>query len=445
MSFSSSNFLGTYNSATDRAISFFNTANQIVGGINVCGISSITYKDTIVQIDFDAISASYQLEFISASEAKIAANMLKNALNALLPNCTTGVSLPPASTTQLTKTYSEFKSEASSNNLSPNTVYMVTDTSGDLNLGIAYTFYVIPSNSGQNIFPDCISTTGDILQIDISANEVIYLYNKVSGNRVYESFVAYSGSNTNLDIKNSNLTLNNVVGSRFSGVMGSFTNCSNIVVESCSGLNLANTTNSSFYGISGNYAPYTFSNIKVDPRISRAGKVGDALGPNSNSTLIAFINPQNITVPTLTQNITWNIQNPFANVNAAFYLYIPSAGIGPYTLTLRDSSTSNIITTISSEATGSVVEIGYDLSANEWKLIRQLTKNFTQNITISSDGQTVFPNALPYPVTNPSEVKLYVNGVHQKYGVDYTITGSTLTWTSSDFILETSDEMVVSK
>lgn len=63
-----------------------------------------------------------------------------------------------------------------------------------------------------------------------------------------------------------------------------------------------------------------------------------------------------------------------------------------------------------------------------------------QVLTISSNGQTVF--TLSQAPTSPSISKVTLNGIMYDYLVDYTISGTTLTWTSS-IALETSDKLKI--
>lgn len=443
MFFNSSNFLVPY-APNDKVLQFRNSFNLIVGGVNVCSISSITCKEDTVQIDVDLISIKYELKFSTDVEAKNATQILQTALNALLPNCAIGISLPPAPTTQLVRTYLQFKTEAIANNLSINTVYQVTTTNDELSLGNSYVFYVTPQYEGQKQFGNCEAVNGDILEIDINTNNVVSRHIDPLAIKEFDSSVIYSGTNLNLDIKNSNLSLTDVTYSSFINTTGSFNNCTNLVVENCNGLDLANVTNSEFYNITGDYTSYTFSNIKVDPRIPFAGKVEIFTGANSNITYTAFIDPQNIIIPTLTSDRIWNINNPFSTVNAAFYFHVPSGGIGSgVKLTIRDGNTLNTITEITSQFAGSVVQISYDVSTNEWKLISQFRNSFTNNITVSFNGQTTFTNIANHPIIEPTKTSLFVNGQRQEYGLDYVITGTTLTWVSPSFSLEITDKITL--
>lgn len=59
------------------------------------------------------------------------------------------------------------------------------------------------------------------------------------------------------------------------------------------------------------------------------------------------------------------------------------------------------------------------------------------SLPITSNGQTVF--ALSKVPENMNTSKLEVNGAKQRYGIDYTIAGTVLTWISTSFTLRTSD------
>ena len=60
-------------------------------------------------------------------------------------------------------------------------------------------------------------------------------------------------------------------------------------------------------------------------------------------------------------------------------------------------------------------------------------------LTIASNGQTVF--AISQLPINQNTSKLELNGAKQKYGIDYTIAGTVLTWISPQFTLRTSDTL----
>lgn len=62
-------------------------------------------------------------------------------------------------------------------------------------------------------------------------------------------------------------------------------------------------------------------------------------------------------------------------------------------------------------------------------------------LTVGVNGQTVIQ--LPVIVTDPTKVGLYVNGVRQRYGLDWTVSGTLLTWLSPNFTLLTTDALEI--
>lgn len=85
MSFQSSTFIAPYNS-TDRAIRFQDNSGMIVGGFNVCLYDSITFEGKQVWISFNVLE-KLVLEFVSDSEAELAANELRSVIDTLFSNC----------------------------------------------------------------------------------------------------------------------------------------------------------------------------------------------------------------------------------------------------------------------------------------------------------------------------------------------------------------------
>ena len=68
----------------------------------------------------------------------------------------------------------------------------------------------------------------------------------------------------------------------------------------------------------------------------------------------------------------------------------------------------------------------------------------TDVITVTSNGQTVFSSALSQTPNVNANSELLVNGVtYLTSNGDYTISGLDLTWTNTEFSLETTDEVVI--
>ncbi len=70
--------------------------------------------------------------------------------------------------------------------------------------------------------------------------------------------------------------------------------------------------------------------------------------------------------------------------------------------------------------------------------ISKLDNEVHQLLTIINNGQTNVTFLPPLPLNN-IKLKLFLNGVLQNHTLDYTISGTTITWLDSDFILNTTD------
>ena len=62
-------------------------------------------------------------------------------------------------------------------------------------------------------------------------------------------------------------------------------------------------------------------------------------------------------------------------------------------------------------------------------------------IPVTANGQISF--TIPGLPTVPVNTFMFVNSCLQTYGTDYAVSGSTLSWISGDFILETTDTVVL--
>jgi hypothetical protein len=89
-------------------------------------------------------------------------------------------------------------------------------------------------------------------------------------------------------------------------------------------------------------------------------------------------------------------------------------------------------------------------STNDWALFsgsvwRRLSGGLTAGInsrdllTVTVNGQTAFTLSTIPAIPNLSI--LSINGIKQRWGIDYSIAATSLTWTNASFTLETTDHM----
>ena len=72
----------------------------------------------------------------------------------------------------------------------------------------------------------------------------------------------------------------------------------------------------------------------------------------------------------------------------------------------------------------------------------RLVRQFREQVFAPSNGQTVFTLAKPI-VPIGGLVSLYVNGLAYTRGIDFTVSGVTLNWLNTPFVLATVDCVVV--
>lgn len=71
----------------------------------------------------------------------------------------------------------------------------------------------------------------------------------------------------------------------------------------------------------------------------------------------------------------------------------------------------------------------------------QYAKQRGYGLTITTNGQTVIP--LPVAVTDPTRVGVYLNTTRQRYGVDWTASGTSLTWLATGLTLTPADALEI--
>jgi hypothetical protein len=67
-------------------------------------------------------------------------------------------------------------------------------------------------------------------------------------------------------------------------------------------------------------------------------------------------------------------------------------------------------------------------------------QHIQETLSIATDEQTIF--TLSQTPKDGNDVALAINGIHYINGTDFTVSATTLTWTSVEFSLETTDKLV---
>ena len=86
-----------------------------------------------------------------------------------------------------------------------------------------------------------------------------------------------------------------------------------------------------------------------------------------------------------------------------------------------------------------IAEVGGDVEIVEAGTIVLITGGGGGSAPIRPDYTPTGIYALPTAPIDPSQVQVFVNGAKQVYGIDYTIVGTVLTWTSPNLDLSSID------
>jgi hypothetical protein len=182
----------------------------------------------------------------------------------------------------------------------------------------------------------------------------------------------------------------------------------------------------------------------IDSRVDKAGKPGIETVSSINGEVIRpFINLATQLVPMLAASISKTLDTSLTTIRHEIVYQVPTAGLGVgKTLTIRDAS-STILLIISDKHKGSIIRFAYNLTTNLFELYEEPFVRVPSPVVVGINGQTSFISALSYVPSDVTKTELYVNGKEQIYGVDYTTSGTTLTWISTDFNLETTDILTI--
>lgn len=440
--YNSSTFLVSSTPSTDKVLRFRNIKGDIIGGFNVCNYKSITAEKKILQVNLDE-GNKIILDFASNSDAKTAFGLLSSAVELLYPNCLLEVPGPPASPVVVTTTKALFDIDRGSGSVIPNTVYEVQDVSNDFSLPVAGTFHLIPLEDSPVFIKGFNIVDKTFVTLDFDSNKISEYYDPTHNIKIHGDLSLFvpTGVSTNVESFNSTLVIDTVTKIEVKNSTLTIDDSANIKVEN-STLVLSGSTNSYFYGVTGDYSGYSLDNCIVDTRNINSGKKGrETLSLVNAASLNCFIVSIIQEVQTLSVSIYKTLDNPIPSVGTKFIFKVPTGGVGVgKTLTLKNSGGSTLIA-ITDRHAGQDIILTWNTSTLDFDVTTPTATSFYINITVGSNGQTSFVDILPYTISNPSETQLFVNGIKQSYGVDYTIATRSLTWLNYDFTLSTTDKV----
>jgi hypothetical protein len=441
MAFSAATFI-VATSPSDKVIRFQTIDSQIVGGMNVCVFDSLAFAENEMWVQFDG-GDKIILTFSSATEVSTAAANLRAIIDSLYVNCAVTIPGPPTSPVVVSKTLAQFNIDRTGSALAPNTVYEINDLVNTFNLPVSGIFHVIVDKPDSRILRGVNIVTNSFVEMDFVLNKIVHLYDTVNDVEIRGDAAQYvpTGVVQHIIGRNSTIIADTVTKAKVENSIIYISNSSAVEIHECPGITLNNVTNSYFYGITGNYSALVLDKVRVDVRGRQSGKTGKEIISSTDMEIIyAFERYGRLVVPTLITSITKVLDSHFTTVETMFEFVVPAAGIGAgIDITVKDSAGA-ILTIINDKHAGKApVKFIYNITSSKYELFEEVVEEHRTVVTVSSNGQTSFSNILPYNIIDVSRTDLYVNARKQFYGVDYTITGRTITWISTDFPLETTD------
>lgn len=445
--FNSSNFLESYD-LTDVGLIFKDTLNRRVQGMNVCKYNDLGIEANIIWVLLEG-DEKIVLDFANATDANSALTILKKALDQLTPNCELGATPPPpaASLNILEVTVDEYKTLASDSECTETLIadlvqwYDVTDVSGVFGEGAGSVYRVLALHPNDTLPHGFNITTKKWCITDFVGNKLEFAFlNNGLHTTINNSKIIGGGENifvcnkSTIDVEKSEYIIaeNSTANIR---------SCTRIFLRNCNELKIEKSEFCHLDGIIGDYSGYIFSNVTIDK--------SDTIGKNGYETisksepLIAYIQLINQQLDTGVSG-EYRLQNIFTDSNAEFNFIVPANYVGE--LKVKDWYSASLLFVIQPQHSGLTITFKYDKNVGRFYLHIPYSlgeKSDYSKVTIASNGQTAFANALNFIPTNPTKSRMFLNGQKQHYGVDYTIANKDITWVDVAYSLETDDVLEI--
>ncbi len=425
--FSSSSFIVSY-STTDKVIRIVDTNSNITNTINVCRYQKSTVTNSYLNIYMEGNVSPYTLQFTDNADALLAIDFLKNAINTLKPNCVPTVTVSPYSATVTPISYLGFKSLYSSNTLVPLAWYDVTDTTSLF--GPAPVTYRVQAISSADGYIRGKNQAGETyITINVATDSIVNFEDSVNGNFIINGgTLATSGSVTHCVVSN-NSTLNATDSSYIVCDTGNAITCSNSsVVRFLNGCTMTvdNMTNVTFDDIQfGSPFPYALSAVLVN-RSTSIGKNGKIVYTNltggaATKTFVSYVDCIDTEIAYTTNNNTVNLTliNPIPVAGGVFRIKLTGSGTNNE-VNVYDALSTLLYTIFENENDNTVVFTYNPLTAKfEFTGVIQKQATLGKNVQFLTPSTAQVNFNLGTPVTQATQMEMYINGSKQTYGIDF--------------------------
>lgn len=447
----SATYITSYTS-TDKTVVIVDTNTNVLISFNICAIVNATALSKDLVLHFTD-GFRYVLNFSSLQDAQAALITWNLVMDTLCPNCLIANTSAPAPTsiTQITKTAYDLLWNAGT--VAPYTPYEVIDTLNGFGEGTNLVYCFTPIKVDETFMQAKLKSDSVLYTLDFATSTVFG--KEIAAQDIIlrnHSSILTDSSSTFILVDNDSYldTTNSKKIKLFGNSSAQLTDCEHITVDEESAVILNLATNVVLRNVQGDLSPYTLENVTLDN--NSIGKlINEVVTNTSTQTLNAYERGVYQTFPSMTQNMTITLDDPIAllinngdKANSMFYFVVPDLGLGGFNVVIRNSAATTIDTLTNGEA-GLTIQYKYNSITNLFEKAAvfkatSLTVNNYQVIPISSGGQTSFPSVLTSSSAFPGLTSLFLNGIKQRYAVDYVITGgTTITWLDTTTILATTD------
>lgn len=437
--FESSNFIKAY-LPTDKYIQIIYPNGDRFYNLNVCQRKKVVLDKNILEIWSEGNLAK-QMTFSSEAEARLGFDALNQALDLLYPNCVNEITNPPAAVfSVIPVTYSTYKTLQSTNSLLELQFYDVTDTTNQLGVGIGFIYRLLAKKT-DDYYPSgfCINTRANVTINTIDNTFALYQF----GNATSINQSGCTGINSGYLFAVNNSVINATDSNYIEAYNNSQIDCLNcqvIKVSEGTQIQTQNCDNCEFKGLQPVASINGYSQVYIDTKTSIGKGETETNSGSGTLTLYAYKNGLNQVFDAIVGAYTAvNLATEFPQANATFKV---SFGTIAYNIVFKDLDSGATLLTATPTLSGKTAEFVWDKNLLTYVYVPtdpELIKRV--NLTVTSDGQTIFPTVLIPAPLDPNTVKMYINN---SPSLDFSISGSTtIIYNESEYSLETDDAVYV--
>lgn len=434
---------------TDKVLRIVDTTGKIIHTINVCRYQKSGVFGSTLSISLEDNVADYKIKFNTYNDAITALANWRQAIDSLKGNCYIETVIDPGGgDTPIAITYLTYKSLQASGDLGEMQWYDVTDTTNLLYASQSLIFRIF-SKAVDDAYPQGQIIGGGYVTIDVANDKIIDYFDPINNITLLNGNLA---GNSFTDTVNCYVSNNSQVNSTNSEAIiaenGSNVNCDTCsVLKATNGCNItiANASNVTFDNIQQNITStgIVLSNVNID-RNTSIGKAGKTIYiDEGNLNLKAYKDLIDIEFNFTTNDniIIVKIENLIHQANATFRLVLTGNTTGNK-INVVDGANTLLFTMVEKDST---VVFNFNKTTLLFEFIGLIRKLVTTSQTVQfltpTLGQTIFPISIP--VTQAIECEMFINGIKQTYGVDFSFDGgnSNMLFTSPGYTIDASDSV----